>query len=309
MVSGYALVRNNAIVQDNALVTDHAIIEVSAQVQGNAVVEQYARMGDTAIIKDQAIARGDSYLWGTAVVSGYAIADYDYSMNYAVSDGNQFNHIPFDSYFNTYYAATQTKPRGLIASYDVTETSGEELWDTFGSLEAWLRGTPSLPTDSFFNNSQVLSLNGTSQYALLDRSLGNLTSGTYDMWVNPTSATADQTLLYFGSSANTYLKLTARRQRLCPSHNQRERRGAAAGRHDRHAAEHLDQFGRHVRQRNRHVLREWRGRRNRSNYIPADRCAGARYRPCLGSVLSGGAIRRAIISRANWKTSAFTMSR
>ena len=210
VVSGYALVRNNAIVQDNALVTDHAIIEVSAQVQGNAVVEQYARMGDTAIIKDQAIARGDSYLWGTAVVSGYAIADYDYSMNYAVSDGNQFNHIPFDSYFDTYYAATQTKPRGLIASYDVTETSGEELWDTFGSLEAWLRGTPSLPTDSFFNNSQVLSLNGTSQYALLDRSLGNLTSGTYDMWVNPTSATADQTLLYFGSSANTFLKLTAR---------------------------------------------------------------------------------------------------
>ena len=137
-VSGYALVRNNGVVQDNAIVTDHAIIELSAQVQGNAVVEQYARMGDNAVIKDQAIARGDSYLWGSAVVSGYAIADYDYSMNYAISNGTQFNHIPFDSYFNAYYASTQTKPRGLIASYDVSETSGDELWDQFGALEAWL---------------------------------------------------------------------------------------------------------------------------------------------------------------------------
>ena len=208
VVSGYASVRNNAIVQDNSLVTDHGIVEVSAQVQGNAVVEQYASIGDTAIIKDQAIARGNSYIWGAAVFSGYAIADFDYSMNYSVSDGNQFNHIIYDSYFNTYYASTQTKPRGLIASYGVTETSGEELWDEFGSLEGWLRGSPTRTTDSFFNNSQVLGLNGTSQYALLDRSLGNLTSGTYDLWLNPSSATADQTLLYFGSSANTFLKLT-----------------------------------------------------------------------------------------------------
>src|SRR5262249_23188789 len=187
VVSGYALVRNSGIVQDNALVSDHAIIQNSAQVQGSAVVEQYARMGDSAIIKDNAIARGDSFVWGTANLSGYAIADYDYSMNYALSDGVHFNHIPFDSYFNPYYASTQTKPRGLIASYTLTGSSGEELWDEFGSLEAWLRGSPSRPTDSAFNNSRVLSLDGATQYAVLDRTLGNLSSGTYGMWVNPTS--------------------------------------------------------------------------------------------------------------------------
>ncbi len=211
VVSGYASVRSNATVRDNSLVTDHAIIDNGAQVQASAVVEQYARLGDTAIIKGQAIARGDSYLWGGAVLSGYAIADYDYSMNYNdISDGIQNNHIPFDSYFDAYYAQTQTKPRGLIASYRVEETSGEELWDEFGTQQAWLRGSPSRPTDSFFNSSRVLGLNGSNQYALLDRTLGNTTDTTYGLWLNPTSAAADQTLLYFGSSANTFLKLTAR---------------------------------------------------------------------------------------------------
>ncbi len=211
VVSGDAVVQDNGIVQDNALVTDHAIIENNAQVQGNAVVEQYARLGDTAIIRQQAIARGDSYLWGTANVSAYAIADYDYSMNYGdITEGNQFNHIPFDNYFDAYYAQTQTKPRGLIASYRVQETSGDELWDEFGSQEAWLRGSPTRPTDPFFSNSQVLSLNGSTQYGVLDRTLANVTDATFGMWLEPTSAAADQTLLYCGSSANTYLKLSGR---------------------------------------------------------------------------------------------------
>ena len=215
VVSGYAVVRNNGIVQDNALVTDHAIVENNAQVQASAVVEQYARLGDSAIIRGQAIARGDSYLWGSgstaANLSGYAIADYDYSMNYSdISDGNQFNHIPFDNYFDAYYAQTQKKPRGLIASYRVEETSGEVLWDEFGSQEAWLRGSPGRVSDSFFNGSQVLSLNGASQYAVLDRTLANVTDATFAVWLNPTSADADETLLYFGSSPNSYLKLTGR---------------------------------------------------------------------------------------------------
>ena len=144
VVSGYAVVRNNGVVQDNALVTDHAIVENNAQVQASAVVEQYARLGDSAIIRGQAIARGDSYLWGSgstaANLSGYAIADYDYSMNYSdISDGNQFNHIPFDNYFDAYYAQTQKKPRRIDRLISSEETSGEVLWDEFGSQEAWLR--------------------------------------------------------------------------------------------------------------------------------------------------------------------------
>ena len=59
-------------------------------------------------------------------------------------------------------------------------------------------------------NTTVLSLDGSTQYAVLDQSLADLTDGTYSLWVNPTNATADQPLLYFGTSANTFFKLTAR---------------------------------------------------------------------------------------------------
>ncbi|HEY7091492.1 MAG TPA: LamG-like jellyroll fold domain-containing protein [Tepidisphaeraceae bacterium] len=210
IVSGYAVVYNNGIVENNARVRDHAMITGSARVQGNGLVDQYARLGDTAIVRDNAIARGDSFLWGTGILSGYAIADYDYSMNYSLSDGIQMNHIPFDNYFNGYFASTQKKPRGLIASYRVEETAGEVLWDEFGTQHAWLKGTPGRVADSFFNNSPVLQLNGVDQYAVLDRSLADSTDASFGLWIRPTSSDADETLLYFGSSPTSYLKLVGR---------------------------------------------------------------------------------------------------
>jgi hypothetical protein len=168
----------------------------------------------------------------------------------------------------------------LIASYRVEDTSGEELWDEFGSLQAWLRGSPGRPTDSFFNNSRVLSLDGATQYALLDRTLGNLSSGTYGMWVNPTSSDADETLLYFGSSANTYLKLTGRDsngfahitisvngtvQQLVSNVSVLERL---------RTAQSMDTFGGNVWRRYSHVLYQWPGRRQRRDDVPADRRDG-----------------------------------
>ncbi len=59
-------------------------------------------------------------------------------------------------------------------------------------------------------NSPVLQLNGTSQYALLDRSLADMSDATYGLWLNPTSSDANETLLYFGGSTGNFMKLVSR---------------------------------------------------------------------------------------------------
>jgi autotransporter-associated beta strand protein len=208
-VYGYAVVQDSAIVSNYARVLDHAMVTGSSQVQGYAIVEEYARIGDSAVVKDTAIVRGDAYLFGSGVLSGTAIADYDYSMYFNLSDGTQFSHIPWGDYYDAYFAQTQTKPRGLVASYRVEETAGELMWDEFGAMQAVLRGSPGRVEDAFFN-SKVLELNGVDQYALLDRSVADLTDASFAMWIKPANLNAGETLLYFGSTADTYLKLVAR---------------------------------------------------------------------------------------------------
>jgi carbonic anhydrase/acetyltransferase-like protein (isoleucine patch superfamily) len=210
IVSGYAVVNGSAVVSGNARIEDHAMVGSLANVQGKATIEQYATLTPYAslLVKDNAVVRGEAFPTG-GTLSGSAIVDYDYTSDFSLSDGVNDNNHPYDEGFSTYYETSQVKPRGLIASYRVNETSGSSLFDEFGALNAELRGSPSRVNDATLN-SNVLSLNGTSQYALLDRSLADLTDGTYSMWVNPTSATANQPLLYFGSSANTFLDLVAR---------------------------------------------------------------------------------------------------
>jgi carbonic anhydrase/acetyltransferase-like protein (isoleucine patch superfamily) len=208
-VSGYAVVYGNAIVENNARVREHAMVANNARVQGNAVVEGFARLIDSTIVRDGAIVRGNAYPFGSSVISGTAIAEYDYSMAFSLTDGVQANHVPWGDWFEAYFADTQVKPRGLVASYRVEETSGELLWDEFGSLHAFARGSPGRVEDGTFN-SRVLELNGTSQYVLLDRSAVNLTDATIALWCRPATAAAGGTLLYLGGSANTYLKLVAR---------------------------------------------------------------------------------------------------
>ena len=159
-------------------------------------------------VTGNAVVRGEATPTG-GMLSGTAIVDYDYTSDFNLSNGVNDNNHPFDEPWAIYYSDTQVKPNGLIASYGINETSGNQLFDEFGALNAQLRGTPTRVFDSTMN-ANVLSLDGSTQYAVLDRSLADLTDGTYSMWVNPTSSTANLPLLYFGSSANTFLNLTAR---------------------------------------------------------------------------------------------------
>lgn len=208
-VSGYAVVYGNSTVEGNAKIRDHAQVADNAYVAGNAIVQDYARMTESSRAIDNAIVRGVAMPFGNGTLSGTAIADYDYSMFFSLSNGAVNDHVPWGDYYNDYYYSTQLKPRGLIASYRTEETAGELFWDEFGTQHAILRGNPNRVEEAGFN-SRVLQLNGSNQYALLDRSLADLSVGTYSMWINPSSADAGETLLYFGSASNTFLKLVAR---------------------------------------------------------------------------------------------------
>ncbi len=211
-ISGYAVVNGSATISGNARVEDHAMVSSGATIQSNAVIEDFALVpayvGNRVTVTDNAIVRGEATPTG-GTLSGTAIVDYDYTSDFSLSTGVNDNNHPYDEPWVYYNADEQAKPDGLIASYSLNETSGSFLFDEFGALNAQLRGTPTRVSDTTMGGN-VLSLNGMNQYALLDRSLGDLNAGTYSFFVNPSSTTANQPVLYFGSSANTFLSLTAR---------------------------------------------------------------------------------------------------
>jgi carbonic anhydrase/acetyltransferase-like protein (isoleucine patch superfamily) len=209
VVSGYAVVRNNAIVRNYAKVRDRAVISGSSVIEGNAVVEDYSHTYDSTNIKNSAIARGLTLGVGGAVIYGTAIADYDLTIGHSISNGVHFSHVPWGDWYIPYYVDTKAKPNGLVASYRVEEPEGQVLWDEFGAQHALLRGAPTRPTDAYMN-SPVLRLNGTSQYAVLDRSLCDLASGSFAIWVKPNGSNTNKPVLFMGASAGKYLKLVAR---------------------------------------------------------------------------------------------------
>jgi len=204
VVSGYAVVRSNAIVRNDAKVRDRAIIQDSCVVEGNGLVEDYAHLIGSTNVKDNAIARGVCLPW-EGIISNTAILDYDYSMAENLSDGVHFCHVPWGGWYVPYWVQTKAKPRGLVASYRIEEPEGQICWDEFGAQHAILRGNP-LRVNAAYMNSQVLRLDGASQYMVLDRSLCDLSNGSFGLWVKPTS-NSNKPLLFMGSSASRYLQL------------------------------------------------------------------------------------------------------
>lgn len=209
VVSGYAAVIDNAIVEENARVRDRALIKNSARVRGDAMAEDYAILIDGTTLTGSAVARGSVEAFTNATVSGTAILDYDYSMGWAVDDGVHQNHIAFGGWFGDFYAQTETKPRGLVASYRTEAPEGEVLWDEFGAQHALLRGGADRVWDGQMG-SEVIRLNGQDQHLLIDRSVVDLRDGAFGVWAKPASSTAGQTLLYAGDGQGDYLQLLAR---------------------------------------------------------------------------------------------------
>ncbi len=206
VVSGFALIRNNAIVRDNAKVRDRGMNDDKSGVviENNSVVEEFAVLGKNMNMKDYSIARGICLPW-ESTISGDAILDYDYSSNWNFTDGVQFDHIPWGGWYETFFAQTQTKPRGLVASYRIETPNGQIVWDEFGAKHAIARGGAERVYDNQLN-SEVLRLDGVDNYVVLDRSLCDFLEGSFSLWVKPTDNT-DVPLLFMGSSASKYLEL------------------------------------------------------------------------------------------------------
>ena len=207
IVSGWAWVGGRSVVQGQARVRDHAQLWGETVVEGEARLHGYVK-ADGVKVRDQAVLRGNAWPWG-CTIKGHASADYDYSMNYELSDGVHFNHVPWGEWFDAYYAQTLRKPRGLIASYRIEEPEGEVCWDEFGALHAVLRGRAARVEEAAFH-SRVLRLDGRTQYLALDRSVCDTRDTSFGLWCRPSGARANRPLVFLGSAADRFLKLTAR---------------------------------------------------------------------------------------------------
>jgi carbonic anhydrase/acetyltransferase-like protein (isoleucine patch superfamily) len=205
VVSGATLVEGNAVIEGEARVRERAWLRSGAQVRGRALITGYTTV-EKATVQDDAVVRGCASPWG-GTISGTAIMDHDYSMAWTVSNGTHFSHIPWGGWWDAFYAQTLRKPRGLIASYRTEEANGEEWWDEFGALHAHLRGSPVRTMDATLG-STVMTFNGVSAYAALDRSLADTSRFTFSCWVNPSLASGTaEPLLFLGSSSSQSLKL------------------------------------------------------------------------------------------------------
>lgn len=205
VVSGAALVDGNALIEGAARVRDRANIINGAILRGRALVGGYTKVENTTVT-DDAVVRGCANPFG-GLVSGTAILDHDYSMAFNVSNGVHFSHIPWDDYWNNYYAQTLQTPRGLVASYRTEESESEVWWDEFGAMHGFVRGNPARPVDAE-TGSRVMLLDGIDDYAVLDRSLADTTRFSFSTWVKPGNAVgALEPLLFLGSSATRALKI------------------------------------------------------------------------------------------------------
>lgn len=205
VVSGCARVYGSAVVQDSARVRDRAEVRGSSVIKGRARVAGYACV-EGATVQDDAAVRGCAFPFG-GTISGTAVADHDYSMDFSFSSGAHFGHIPWGAWFDAFYTQTLRTPRGLFASYRTEESSGQVWWDEFGAQHALLRGSPSRATDAFFQ-SAVLALDGTDDYAALDRSVADAPRFSFAGWFKPARAPgSEEPLLFLGSSATRALKL------------------------------------------------------------------------------------------------------
>ncbi len=206
VISGFSLLQNTAWVRNNAKFRDRAMASDNTQIYivDDSVVEEYAILGQNYRMFDNTITRGIASPWACAA-TGTAIADYDFSMNFNISDGVHFDHVPWGNWYELFFTRTQVKPNGLIASYRFEEPAGQVVWDEFGAKHGVARGDVERIFDQQMQ-SNALRLNGIDHYVVVDRGLCDFVRGSFGLSIKPVDNT-DAPLLYMGSSPASYLEL------------------------------------------------------------------------------------------------------
>jgi autotransporter-associated beta strand protein len=224
-VASGARVEDYAVVQDSARIENSAIVSGHAWVRGSAIVRNFARVRDWAIVdggtisdnarvlehatveanmQGTAVAKGSALHQSGGLLSGNAIVDGDYMGNKSLSGGVTFGHLPFVGVPDHFTTAT---PAGLFAAYDFRNAHDSRAFDQYGVTDAFTIGSPAWTT-SDGERRGFLTFNGSNQAIALDRSVGDTRAFSFSAWVKPTLGSANQALLWLGTSSARRLSLT-----------------------------------------------------------------------------------------------------
>jgi autotransporter-associated beta strand protein len=200
IISGHAWVRGGTV-NSNARVRDWAIVD-GGTISGNARVLEHATVA--ANMQGTAVAKGSALHQVGGTLSGNAIVDGDYMGNNTLSGGITFGHLPFVGVPANF---TTTTPAGLYAAYDFRNAHDSRALDQYGVTDAFTVGSPTWSA-SDGNHRGLLTFNGSNQYIALDRSVGDSRAFSFSAWVKPTAGSANQALLWLGTSSTRRLSLT-----------------------------------------------------------------------------------------------------
>ena len=203
IVGGYAWIRDNATIRDNAKVRDWATVFGNATLLGNARALEHCEISGNTQVENTAVVKGSA--WATdGRIHGNAIVDGNYWCWREISNGFVTGHQPFVGVPDTFITPL---PKGLYAHYGFTNAHDSRVIDSYGVSDSFTIGSPSW-VGSDAGRSGLLSLNGSTQFINLDRNLADQRDFTFACWVKPAATTANQALLWMGSSTTKRLYLT-----------------------------------------------------------------------------------------------------
>lgn len=204
VISGYAIVAENAVVSGNARVDDTAMVMGKANVGDNAKVIESACVYGEYKISDYGIAKGNAFCMANGSISGQGVVDGDYydDGGKTVTKGTAYGWVSQQSYVD---ALSYTDK--LITAYDFSNSNNLSFSDKYNSTYGFIENNGTIETERT-SATGVLTLNGSNQYAVVDRSLLYSKDIDLQIAVLPRSSDRKQTLLYLGNE-NAYLSINA----------------------------------------------------------------------------------------------------
>jgi hypothetical protein len=211
VISGYAIVAENAVISGNARVEDTALVMGNASVRDNAKVIESACVYGNYTMTENACAKGMAFCMADGSISGQGTVDGDYydDGGKTVTKGTAYGWVSAQSYVDGLPYTDQ-----LIAAYDFDTDSSASFSDRYTSTYGTTSGNPVWEA-SRTSASGVLTLDGNDDYAQLDRSL--LYTKNLDLQIAflSRSQKTDEVLLYLGNDT-AYLKILASNADGCP---------------------------------------------------------------------------------------------
>jgi len=203
VVSGHGWVRDNATIRDNGKVRDWATVFGNATIAQNGRALEHCEVSGTTTVQDTAVVKGSA--WATdGWIHGNAIVDGNYWCWREIYNGFVTGHQPYVGVPDTFITAL---PAGLYAAYNFASAHDSRVIDQYGVTDGFTQGSPTwVASDA--GRTGLLSFNGTSQFVNLDRNVADQRDFTFAAWIKPASATANQAVLWLGSSTTKRLYFT-----------------------------------------------------------------------------------------------------